>query len=758
VDSLIVQAERILDAALDDEGAGLDELTVEDEEQLETLVETSSAASTLAELEYEIQTLERLEHLAMRVRDAGVDRKWLELSSILRDNPLMRGEDGQRRKLIVFTEHKDTLYYLVERLRSLVASDEAIVFIHGGTVREERRAIQERFTNDPSVEVLVATDAAGEGINLQRAHLMVNYDLPWNPNRIEQRFGRIHRIGQENVCHLWNLVAAQTREGAVYLTLLNKLEEQRTALGDQVFDVLGQAFQGTPLRDLLLEAIRYGDKPSSRARITEIIDGEVGARLKELVQNNALDASVMDLATVEAMRLQLEEAEARRLQPHYIRSFWVEAFAHVGGRAAVAEPGRYEVTRVPHELRQRDRATGGGAPLLNNYERICFDASDARPERLSAAAMIRPGHPLLDTVVDSILERYEPYLLRGAVLVDDQDLGVEPHVLAGFEHRIVNGLMDAAGHRRTVSRRFQFVTVDPSGEVHASGPAPYLDLRPPSAQERELLAEVKTDAFHNRDAVLAAARVVVSEELSIAHLNETRERTTVRVEKMKEQVSSRLAQESAYWDHRARQLQLEVEAGKQPKANPIQAQQRSDDLLFRRDRRLAELDAEATLASLLPTPAAVALVVPRGLLDQLQGAMPSDIIDRASDRAVVERRAVDAVIATELSLGRRPQEQPHNNPGYDIKSYTQDGHLLMIEVKGRIEGAETVTVTRNEILTGLNTPRFVLALVEVSPHGPSRDVVRYLRHPFTGDEETYFDMTSVNFTWDRLFERAVTPS
>ena len=115
--------------------------------------------------------------------------------------------------------------------------------IHGGLPREERRKIQEAFTQDTSVLVLVATDAAGEGINLQRAHLMVNYDLPWNPNRIEQRFGRIHRIGQTEVCHLWNLVAEDTREGQVFQRLFEKLEEQRKALGDQVFDVLGEAFQ-----------------------------------------------------------------------------------------------------------------------------------------------------------------------------------------------------------------------------------------------------------------------------------------------------------------------------------------------------------------------------------------------------------------------------------------------------------------------------------------------------------------------------------
>ncbi len=135
--------------------------------------------------------------------------------------------------------------------------------------REERRKAQEAFLHDPEVQVLLATDAAGEGINLQRAHLMVNYDLPWNPNRLEQRFGRIHRIGQTEVCHLWNLVAEETREGDVYRTLLEKLEEARQALGGQVFDVLGKLqFEGRPLRDLLIEAIRYGDQPEVRARLT----------------------------------------------------------------------------------------------------------------------------------------------------------------------------------------------------------------------------------------------------------------------------------------------------------------------------------------------------------------------------------------------------------------------------------------------------------------------------------------------------------
>jgi SNF2 family DNA or RNA helicase len=124
--------------------------------------------------------------------------------------------------------------------------------------REDRTNAQGAFRHNPEVQVLLATDAAGEGTNLQRAHLMVNYDLPWNPNRLEQRFGRIHRIGQTEVCHLWNLVAEETREGDVYRKLLEKLEQARQALGGQVFELGKLQFEGRPLRELLIDAIRYG--------------------------------------------------------------------------------------------------------------------------------------------------------------------------------------------------------------------------------------------------------------------------------------------------------------------------------------------------------------------------------------------------------------------------------------------------------------------------------------------------------------------
>jgi superfamily II DNA/RNA helicase len=179
-----------------------------------------------------------LEQAALRVRGSRTDRKWDELSRLLQNQTEMFDAHGHRRKLIVFSEHRDTLNYLQDRIGSLIGKPEAVVTIHGGMGREERKKNESLFTQDKDTEVLIATDAAGEGINLQRAHLMVNYDLPWNPNRLEQRFGRIHRIGQTEVCHCWNLVASKTREGDVYRRLLEKLEEERKALGGKVFDIL----------------------------------------------------------------------------------------------------------------------------------------------------------------------------------------------------------------------------------------------------------------------------------------------------------------------------------------------------------------------------------------------------------------------------------------------------------------------------------------------------------------------------------------
>ena len=357
--------------------------------------------------------------------------------------------------------------------------------IHGGMGREQRMQAQESFRHDPEVQVLLATDAAGEGINLQRAHLMVNYDLPWNPNRLEQRFGRIHRIGQTEVCHLWNLIAEETREGDVYRKLLEKLEQARKALGGQVFDVLGKLqFEGRPLRELLIEAIRYGDLPEVRARLTQAVESALDRnQLRDLLEERALAHDSMDASRVHRVREDMERAEARRLQPHYIESFFLEAFQRLGGNAKLREPRRYEVTHVPAPVRNRDRLIGIGEPVQPRYERIAFEKSLVAPQGQPLAAFVCPGHPLLDTVIDLTLERHRDLLRRGAVLVDERDPGLSPRVLFYLEHAIQDAGLTRAGERRTVSKRMLYVEIDDAGEARHLQYAPYLDYRPLAADE-----------------------------------------------------------------------------------------------------------------------------------------------------------------------------------------------------------------------------------------------------------------------------------
>mgnify|MGYP001233101561 CR=1 FL=1 len=212
------------------------------------------------------------------------------------------------RKLIIFTEHKDTLKYVTTRLRSFFGTDESVVNIYGGMHRDERKKNQDTFKNNKDVFILVATDAASEGINLQFTNMMINYDLPWNPNRIEQRFGRIHRIGQELVCHLWNLVAHETREGSVFDRLFEKLEEAREALGGKVFDVLGSAFTSTPLRDILRDAIRYTDDPQRKIEFETVVDHAMDVKhLTNLLEVNALTNEVFDQTKVIAIKEEMEK-------------------------------------------------------------------------------------------------------------------------------------------------------------------------------------------------------------------------------------------------------------------------------------------------------------------------------------------------------------------------------------------------------------------------------------------------------------------
>ena len=357
--------------------------------------------------------------------------------------------------------------YLEQKISTWLGRKSAVVVIHGGAWPRGSLKAQEAFRHDPEVQVLLATDAAGEGINLQRAHLMVNYDLPWNPNRIEQRFGRIHRIGQTEVCHLWNLVAEETREGDVYRVLLEKLEEARKALGGQVFDVLGRLqFDGKPLRDLLLESIRYGERPEVRARLNQVVERAfdpwtlAGPSWRSVLSHTMRWTQAAFIGSVRTWR-GLTRGDCSHITSNL---FFSKLFSDLGGTFKQRESRRYEVTHVPALVRSRDRLIGIGEPVLPRYERIAFEKSLVAPQGQPLAAFVCPGHPLLDASIDLTLERHRDLMRRGTVLVDESDLGTEPRVIFYLEHSVQDASLTRTGARRVVSKRMLYVELGRSWE------------------------------------------------------------------------------------------------------------------------------------------------------------------------------------------------------------------------------------------------------------------------------------------------------
>ncbi|MDR0173491.1 helicase-related protein [Enterobacter sichuanensis] len=719
----------------------------------EQVADQATAAETILELDAEIQSLKALEQQALLLVQSGNDKKWEQLSALLQDSPEMKNRDGSRRKLIIFTEHKDTLNYLRQRVGDLLGQSNAVRVIYGGTNRDERRKIQSEFRSDPTVLVLIATDAAGEGVNLQNANLMVNYDLPWNPNRLEQRFGRIHRIGQKEVCHLWNIVANETREGEVFQKLFAKLEIEKQALGGKVFDILGEAFDNVSLKQLLMDAIRYGEDPAVRARMDQAIEGALDSdHLKEIMRRNALVESHMGMEGLYAIKEQMEKAEARRLQPFFIRAFFQEAFQRLGGDLREREQGRYEIRHVPAVIRERDRTIGESrTPVLPRYERVCFEKQLTRPTGKVLAELLHPVHPLMHSVLDLTLQAHRGKLKQGAVLVDPADDGDEPRLIIMLEHSVRETAEQA---KSIASRRLQFVAIDRACQASYAGWAPHLDLVPISEGDLALVQDILCSPWLSQPLEPLALQLA-SEKLVPEHFAEVKNRRELQADKTLAAVHERLIKEINYWQDRYLKLSDDVKSGKQPRMQPENARRRVDELTARLQQRTAELTALKQVVSSTPVVIGSALVIPQGLLAKRKGEVVFS--PDAASRAHIERVAMQAVTDAEQALGNMVIDVAADKCGWDITarpplksdgSLPQDRH---IEVKGRSKGQITITVSRNEILYALNqADKFLLAIVLVE--GDKAEGPYYIRQPFT--KEPDLGVASINYDLADLLTRS----
>ena len=651
----------------------LDDMDERDRWRLEDeAIERLTLAQNMAELETEIQELARLVDLARHTQRTATETKFEQLRDVVGKHIAGTGE-----KLLVFTEHKDTLDFLVGKLTDLGFH---VTQIHGGMPLERRIAAEREFFE--TAQIMVATEAAGEGINLQFCALMMNYDIPWNPNRLEQRMGRIHRYKQEREVMIYNLVASNTREGAVLGTLLTKLDRMRDALGsDRVYDVIGDIIP-TPKLDQLMR-----DWLTNRRTMDEIL-ADPALELKPAdidairtdMDNKALGSRYIDLSKLEE---DMQKSREERLMPEYIERFFVEAYRSLGG---TMNKGRgnssdlWTISQIPVGLRRTPEAIERRfGKIEKTYAKLTFDKD--RVVGYSDIEFVGPGHPLFEMVIDRVLTQYGEALRSGAVFLDPD--ATEPWVMWLLQGAVEDGRGTTIGRRLFGVRR-------QGDDCARSQPYALLDLKAPDADPPAAPSEVGHWATDEDTVVNWSLDTILD-----PYFKEIRDRRhrelSIKEKYIRKSLQHLITQSNrklAKYDGQLRQFRNPND----PKAlnikgNRAKEAERRDKLIHRRDARLAEIEKERHLSDKPPEIMGVAAALPLSVDDPKLGGM------RRDDE--VEAVAVDITMKHEQSQGRKPVSVEKDNCGWDVTSLKDGQVARYIEVKGRA-GDGDVCLTENE--------------------------------------------------------------
>jgi superfamily II DNA or RNA helicase len=647
----------------------LEEMEEGERERLETMLEAITLAGSAEQVRQEMQELSRLAVQAQAVENSVAEAKLSELKSLLQKEGFF---DHPDQRLLLFTEFRDTLDYLIDRLKGWGFR---VGFIHGSMKSGSRdepgtRLYAEQQFREGAIQILVATEAAGEGINLQVCNILFNYDIPWNPNRLEQRMGRIHRYGQPKDCLIFNFVATNTIEGKVLQRLLEKLQEIRDALDDDaVFNVVGEVLPASHVERVLRDyyAGRLGDADLEDRLLRDVDESQFRA-----ICQNALEGLASKKLNLEMLIERRARAQERRVVPETIARFVREAaeFIPWALKPVPTAPHSFEPARTPTLLRRYEKDVDWKLPVLaDRYPRCSTDRETAENEKLE---WVTPGHPLFEAIRRHTHAVARDVLSKGATFYSLQH--EQPARVDFYRARIVDGL----GH--VVHERLSAVEIQEHNEPRLQEPGllgNFSPADPPAVLPSIALAPEPSNWLH--------------EHCLATFLEETRKDRLLEIDRVSAHVELSLTELLQRADEEIGKAASDVDQ-KLPGAEGrlAMAESRHSELLSRRDRRRTDLERQRALSLQSVERLASVLVLPHPEREAPE-------VQRLKPNFETEATAMRVVIHHEQRQGRQVYDVSEKNLGYDVTSLDlTSGELRLIEVKGIGAATGTILLTPNE--------------------------------------------------------------
>lgn len=638
----------------------LEDYSEQDRWKVEEEWETLTLADNRSDIQEEITKIQELINYARNIIEKEDELKVKKLKETLTN--ILTNPDNTQKKVLIFTESKDTMLYLENKIRSWGYS---VNTIHGGMNLQERVNAERIFKN--AMQVLVATEAAGEGINLQFCNLMINYDIPWNPNRLEQRMGRIHRYGQTREVYVYNLVARDTREGEVLNRLFQKLEEIKNALGsDKVFDVIGEIIDSRKFTQVLIDAVLSAKSMEELLKEIDIkIDEEYINRIKEDL-GETLATKYIDYTAIKEMA---RKARENKLIPEYTQNYFIKAFSKAGGKIIEKKKNVFSIDSVPLEIRsiandERFRQKYG--ELLRRYPQVVFDKEILKLN--SSYEFVSFGHPLFEAVMQWVEKNFHNALLDGAIFLDP-DGKLDGYIIF-FESEIKDGKGEIAG-----KRLFSYFVNKNLSEIKNVSPSIIWDLIECNEKTNENsveIEEIKSKVFNMLIKDLEAyTREIEKERKRQCDIKEKYGLKSL------EQTIIKLDGELIELDRRkenGEDVDIVIRNKEERKNRYINAKKKLEDLIQK----------EKILTKSVPLFVSMIRVKPYHSKDNV---MVSD--------EEIERLGMEVAMDYERKSGRNPEDVSIQNLGFDIRSSDKDGNVRYIEVKARAKYGNIV-LTQNE--------------------------------------------------------------